>query len=38
MGNGKRVDCCMYMTGEWGHFNKKDQRGQTCGLGVIVLG
>jgi len=28
----------MYMTGEWGHFNKKDERGQTCGLRVIILG
>jgi hypothetical protein len=35
--NDKRVDVA-YTTGEWGHFNKKDERGQTCGLGVIILG
>jgi hypothetical protein len=33
MAKGNIVMC---MTGEWGHFNKKDQKGQTCGLGVIL--
>jgi len=27
----------MYITGEWGHFNKKDEGGQTCGYFGLTL-